>query len=199
MLKKLINGSSKGFTLIELLIVIVIIGILAGVLISVIDPTAQQNRARDANVKAAINKVALATQGYISAYGSAPTEVMFLGSLDNAFDSGDSNAPIHVGSYTCGNASGYSCLFSIQGNGLPTTCRPNLWQGIGNSQCFYRYQVANPATAPSDFTIYAKSFGLINTMFRYQNYDSDGTGANEASVIMHCPAGVRAGTTCTLP
>ena len=68
----LLAKRQQGFTLIELLIVIVIIGILAGVLIAVIDPQAQQNRARDATVQATINKMALAVGGFRSAYGRSP-------------------------------------------------------------------------------------------------------------------------------
>ena len=72
-------NNQKGFTLIELLIVIVIIAILAGVLIALINPAQQQNRARDASVIATMNKVALSAQGYISSYGSAPDGANLIG------------------------------------------------------------------------------------------------------------------------
>jgi prepilin-type N-terminal cleavage/methylation domain-containing protein len=55
MLKK-----QSGFTLIELLIVIVIIGLLAGVLISVINPVQQQNKARQTTVRSNVEKICLA-------------------------------------------------------------------------------------------------------------------------------------------
>ena len=74
----------KGFTLIELLIVIVIIGILAGILIAVIDPRTQQNRARDANVRSAINKLALHVGSYVSAYGVIPDDIEFQSGLQNS-------------------------------------------------------------------------------------------------------------------
>ena len=51
-----------GFTLIELLIVIVIIGILAGVLITVIDPARQQAKARETVLRSTVEKGCLAIQ-----------------------------------------------------------------------------------------------------------------------------------------
>ena len=54
----------SGFTLVELLIVIVIIGILAGVLITLIDPVAQQNKSKDAVLKSSISKVAFSINSY---------------------------------------------------------------------------------------------------------------------------------------
>ncbi len=58
MMKKesLPKSNSFGFTLIELLIVIVVIGILSGVLISVIDPVRIYNRGRYAKATADMNK-----------------------------------------------------------------------------------------------------------------------------------------------
>jgi prepilin-type N-terminal cleavage/methylation domain-containing protein len=50
----------KGFTLIELLIVIVIIGILAGVVLTVINPAQQRDKANIAVARANLDKVCLA-------------------------------------------------------------------------------------------------------------------------------------------
>src|SRR3990167_9086611 len=50
----------KGFTLIELLIVIVIIGILAGVVLVILNPAKQQRRSQEAVMKANLNKTCLA-------------------------------------------------------------------------------------------------------------------------------------------
>ena len=55
-----IRASASGFTLIELLIVIVIIGILAGVLLTVIDPARQQRKAREAVLRTNVEKGCLA-------------------------------------------------------------------------------------------------------------------------------------------
>lgn len=54
------NKNERGFTLIELLIVIVIIGILAGVLITVLDPAAQQRKAREAALRTNVEKACMA-------------------------------------------------------------------------------------------------------------------------------------------
>ena len=50
----------QGFTLIELLIVIVIIGILSGVLLSVINPAAQRDRANQTVMKSNLDKIRMA-------------------------------------------------------------------------------------------------------------------------------------------
>ena len=50
----------KGFTLIELLIVIVIIGILAGVVLSVLNPAQAQRKASESVLKANTEKLCLA-------------------------------------------------------------------------------------------------------------------------------------------
>ena len=53
-------NSRSGFTLIELLIVIVIIGILAGVVLSVINPAKQQRKAKEASLRSTVEKACLA-------------------------------------------------------------------------------------------------------------------------------------------
>jgi prepilin-type N-terminal cleavage/methylation domain-containing protein len=60
-----------GFTLIELLIVIVIIGILAGVLLTVIDPARQQKKARETVLRSTVEKGCLALHACGSTTASA--------------------------------------------------------------------------------------------------------------------------------
>jgi len=167
------SKKESGFTLIELLIVIVIIGILAGVLIAVINPAQQQNRARDAGVKASMNKIALATEGYISAYGSAPDEIQFFANLQNVSQNGT----------TCSSSGGYDCQIDVDGNTLPATCT-NGWGGSGSSQCYYRYLSAAVSTT---FEIYAKSYGIADTVFKYDN---------TIGTIQHCNQN---GSSCVTP
>ncbi len=50
----------EGFTLIELLIVIAIIGILAGIVLAVLNPGRQRQRAREGTLRANVNKLCLA-------------------------------------------------------------------------------------------------------------------------------------------
>lgn len=168
----------EGFTLIELLIVIVIIGILAGVLIAVIDPTSQQNRARDAGIEASINKVVLATEGYVSAYGAIPSDLQFI----NQFKTGT----ITASGTTCDQTSGNpDCYFAVSGTPLSQTCPGGTPRWYGSSapaagnQCWFRY---TGTVNTGNFEIYAKSSGIYDVVFKYQN-----SGTN-AGVIQKCPA-----------
>ncbi len=166
--------NQKGFTLIELLIVIVIIGILAGVLIAVINPASQQTRARDAGVQASINKVALAVEGFNSAYGRAPWGNEVIGSLQNAQDCGTVGASPACGNIVqCNPSPDGDCVFNITGNTLradaAAACDANWWRNNGNNQCFYRYYREAAAGDTTHFRIYAKSFGIANTVFLYDN------------------------------
>ncbi len=66
MSKKLKKFSASGFTLIELLIVIVIIGILAGVLLTVINPARQIAKANQAAMRANVEKACVALEACAS-------------------------------------------------------------------------------------------------------------------------------------
>lgn len=155
---------SQAFTLIELLIVIVIIGILAGVLIAVINPAQQQNRAKDANVKAAMNKVALSTEGYISAYGKVPNANMFFGSLQNVTEP----------NLSCSGAAAdvYTCLYTVNGSELGALCDAVAeYYGVAGdaAQCYYRYYGGYAAPDTTHFRIFGKSYGQIGRTFVYDN------------------------------
>lgn len=69
----MIKHNNKGFTLIELLIVISIIGILAGVVIGVIDPQRQRAIASDAVTQSTMNKFIEGIEAYYSANSTYPT------------------------------------------------------------------------------------------------------------------------------
>ncbi len=110
--------------MIELLVVIIIIGIISGIGLSLIDVGQQQNRARDASVKAMINKLSLNTQGHISAYGRHPNEEEFLDSVLNAIVSQkDGNSCVSAG------APDDECVFNIDGLELPDECNAEGWTG----------------------------------------------------------------------
>lgn len=72
-------SSQKGFTLIELLIVIVIIGILSGVVLTVINPAQQMRRARQTVFRANAEKGCLA---FLACTGSTTSAVTCSGSTD---------------------------------------------------------------------------------------------------------------------
>jgi hypothetical protein len=162
--------------------VIIIIGILSGIMISIIDPMRQQHRAHDANVQSTINKVALATQSFISVYGRAPADDEFLGGIQNGTDTGVD--PMS----TCNLADGDTtvCAFSIGGNNLPDNCADDF-RGSGAVQCNFRYYREDPLGAgtphPTHFRIYAKSFGITNTVFVYDNMYGSSAECDSSTVI----------------
>lgn len=191
--------NQKGFTLIELLIVIVIIGILAGVLIAVINPAQQQNRARDAGVQATMNKVALAVEGFVSAYGRAPTDIELMGALQNAQDCG--SAGICSGNTCAGDDT--TCTFTVTGNDLKTDdgtgsgCGANYWSGTGNNDCAYHYYgEAVGGTDETHFRITARSFGIASTVFMYDNKLGDIVECAAATVADVVAASATDGTPC---
>jgi prepilin-type N-terminal cleavage/methylation domain-containing protein len=166
--------TEKGFTLIELLIVIVIIGILAGVLIAVIDPAAQQNRARDATVEATLNKMALAVGGFRSAYGRPPDGLEFLGTIENAVSTNPGVECVDTGTdclFThtsplpdSTNHPGADCDGAITGGGAFV----GDGNAAGQSDCVWYY-----LSSGNDFALYGKSFGLNNGVFVYNSTDSE--------------------------
>jgi len=188
MVKRLFGKSApQGFTLIELLIVIVIIGILSMVLISIIDPEVQMSRANDGVVKASINKIALSTDSFISAYNYAPNEAAF-------FDSLDVKGTELFGTECTNNfVADYECLFSIVGVSSPDTCDLSHWTGDdANTQpCNFRYQ-ARIMNDSDRYRIYVKSHGLANRVFVYDNkeggriYDCPHTVADFESLVVVC-------------
>jgi prepilin-type N-terminal cleavage/methylation domain-containing protein len=173
-IKKLLVPSTGGFTLIELMIVIVIIGLLSGILIALINPAKTQNRARDATIKAAINKLALATSAFVSAEGEVPTGLEFPGEL---------TSNVIVGTTATGTA-----LFTINGNPLPVGgtagCSANSWSGAGATQCSYYYCVGDDGTnsalpascvwsaGTQNYKIMAKSYANPANTFMFRSTDS---------------------------
>jgi prepilin-type N-terminal cleavage/methylation domain-containing protein len=120
------SKSSAGFTLVELLIVIVIIGILAGVVIGVLNPVQQQNRARDANLRSQLDKMALATKGlWVSSprnTNRAPTPAEFAAGIGS------------IGVHNCTGATpgamATPCTFVINGVNMQSNCdATSTWTG----------------------------------------------------------------------
>ncbi|PIZ44350.1 hypothetical protein CO180_04405 [candidate division WWE3 bacterium CG_4_9_14_3_um_filter_41_6] len=65
--------SSRGFTLIELLVVVVVLGILVGVVIVVINPNVQQEKAKEGVIKGNVDKIGQALIGCVSSQLSPAT------------------------------------------------------------------------------------------------------------------------------
>lgn len=163
------NDKKHGFTLIELLIVIVIIGILAGVLIAIIDPQKQQNMATDATITSMVNKVILSTSSFVSSYGRYPNGNEFFASL---------KANVNELGNNCTAGGDDECIFNVNGISLPSTCDANGWEGTDLQQCYFRYQGGiNGENAR--YRIYVKSVGIKGTLFVYDNL--------EGGEIFECP------------
>ena len=129
-----LKNNSRGFTLIELLIVIAIIGILAAVLIAVINPVAQQNKARDAGLSAAVSKAGLAISAYRSAYNLFPPNEQFVGTGLEILGT-VSSTPVVTSNWV---------MWTISGISTPSTCRVFSgtygWAGSGSSSCVFIYR-----------------------------------------------------------
>lgn len=173
-INKLRLQNNKAFTLVELLIVIVIIAILAGVVITVINPIAQQNRAKDAVIVSSINKIVLATQAYISAYGVTPKASDFFNGLTSA----------STGPSTCN--SNTDCLFTLTSAALPSTCSSTTYLGNGTIQCNFYYVL----TGTSSYNIVAKAHGS-DSLYVYRS-------SNTSSKMQICPnsTSIPAETSC---
>jgi len=70
-------GRPTGFTLIELLIVVAIIGILSGIVLTIINPGRFQKRARDTRRKSDLGAIQTAIEMYYSEKGVYPISVPF--------------------------------------------------------------------------------------------------------------------------
>jgi len=188
----------NAFTLIELLIVIVIIGILAGVLIAVMDPTKQQNRAKDAVTKASISKLGFTINSYKSGEGNLPTGLVL--SSGTGVDAVLINSTI---STTCANNTDkLDCLVKVNGVALPQKCSSDLGAA----------SVATTLTAVDavecSFGIYSTGTNFTNGLFRITaaKYSDDKFYVFDSSEGLYdcssVPAGTMAdavtATTCTL-
>lgn len=145
-------GPDIGFTLIELLIVVVIIGILAGVLIAVVNPFRQQNRARNATVKAALTKVSFGINTARASIGRLPSSSELPAELDNITPHAD-----------CTNDATLDCRFTLSGTGLPNTCDANLVAGDaeGGSNCMMAIATTSAGSLVAGaFRVTAKQFKI---------------------------------------
>ncbi len=82
------KNKSSAFTLIELLIVIVIIGILAGVVLAVINPAAQIQRSNQTSARGVIVKACLAYNSCLNANLVPGTGAFDAASCDTAAEAG---------------------------------------------------------------------------------------------------------------
>jgi len=159
-------NSNKGFTLIELLIVIVIIGILAGILVMIINPSEYQAQARDARRMNDILSVQTAIIDSIATQGISLTDTS--GCADCTSDTGTDNI----------NGTGWVKFNNLSGKGLIDVISVLPTDPINDAQYHYsyysdgidfelnvrlesdRYQENSTQDGGNDDTIYERGFNL---------------------------------------
>lgn len=141
----------QAFTLIELLVVIVIIGILAGVLISTINPFRQQNRARNAAIRAALQKVSFAINTSRASIGQLPASSELTTELENITTISD-----------CTSDTDLDCTFKVSGVIMPETCTGNNVGGHSDTgnQCVFGVSSTGGSLMAGMFRVAAKQFKL---------------------------------------
>ncbi len=165
------NLGNSGFTLIELLVVIALIGILAGVLVTTIDPVKQQNRSRNASIKSSLAKAGHAVNVTKAATGSLPSGTQLGQELENIY---------YDSSYTnCTSSTLLDCRFSVSGTSLPKNCGSDavIPTSTGTSQCFMRivsYGTSSGGNlSAGKFRIVAAKFPLNTSATTYELYVFD--------------------------
>jgi len=154
------SAKNSGFTLIELLVVIAIIGILSGILITTIDPVRQQNRSRNASIRAAISKAGHAVNVTKAATGSLPSGAQLGQELENiSFQT------------PCTSTSLLDCKFSVSGTSLPKNCGTDnvIPTSTGTSQC-YMHIVSYGTSGGGNLT--AGKFRIVVAKFPMSSSDA---------------------------
>lgn len=175
----------SGFTLIELLIVIVVIGILAAVLIAVINPVRIQNRARNSSIRAAVLKTAFAVNTVRAGTGKLPSGPELTTEMENiTYRGGDMGC-------TSGNNS-LNCTFTVSGTKMPKNCGSDyvVPSSGGNYDCHMRLiAVGNSGftdLVSGKFRLVAAAFNLNPSSTDYRLYVFDSSQG-----LLECGAGVR--------
>jgi prepilin-type N-terminal cleavage/methylation domain-containing protein len=158
------SAKNSGFTLVELLVVIAIIGILSGILITTIDPVRQQNRSRNASIRAAISKAGHAVNVSKAATGSLPSGTQLGQELENiSFQT------------PCTSTSSLNCKFSVSGTSLPKICGtdyvvPTSTGIAGTNQCYMRI-VSYGSSGGGNLT--AGKFRIVAAKFPISSSDAN--------------------------
>lgn len=179
----------RGFTLIELLVVIALIGVLAGVILVVIDPLEQFARARDAGRKTATRQLAGALQAYYVSHNAVyPAKVDASGTtwMQAITNSGElKTAPSTTNNYSASGKSpcsaDYYCYFEANSAGSGNRQEVLVWVRMEskseNSQCPLPADTsANKATKINAYFIFnskQSKTGIICT-----NNPTDGTATS---------------------
>jgi prepilin-type N-terminal cleavage/methylation domain-containing protein len=148
-----VKKNNQGFTLIELLIVIIIIGILSGVLIAVINPFRQQSRAKNATIRASINKIAFGINTARAGMGRLPAETELTTELENLTLGPDCEDGDDV----------LDCTFELSGTNMPLTCtagEPVVGAPAAGDACRMRLVSTGTTLVDGQFRVISKKFKL---------------------------------------
>jgi len=116
--------AEKGFTLIELLLVIVILGILAGMVIVVINPAVQQDKAKEGVIKGNVDKIAAAMNACAS-------------SRSTVYNNCDSFGEIGVQSPNGNPAGSWYSVYDYTSGGVQYLRAYGCYRNSNNGQCCY--------------------------------------------------------------
>ena len=128
------SNKKSAFTLVELLVVIMIISVLTGVLLTVIDPVRQRQRARDGTIISTANKIVAAVTAYNSAVGVYPSCLLL---ANSGVNSEIKNAVVPAGG-GCDAGSPTEGVFTINGIITPDLCDANGYTA-GTTECMFKY------------------------------------------------------------
>ena len=141
------------FTLIEMLIVLAMITVILGVLVSMLNPKAQFDKARDRTIEGVMAKMVLAINSYRNVYDDFPEYDKFVGT-DNEINGDVEGTPDVTDNFV---------TFTVPGVSLPSTCS-GKWQGVGTDQCYFYYD-------SDDGCVAAKSWRDSNIYYRFDPDD----------------------------
>ncbi len=151
----------SGFTLTELLVVMAVMGVMATIVVALINPVTQQQRAYDARRKSDLSQIQKALELYYNDYGQYPASGTF--TFGSAWGTYMSNVPNDPTSSTktyfywvnTSNYQSYALYAALdistdpQKCNPPTTC-PNITTRLTGTECTVacNYGISSPNTTP---------------------------------------------------
>lgn len=150
------KNNKKGFTLIELLIVVSVIGVLAGVTVSIINPTRTKNTAEDAVRQSNIERLVQGIEAYYAAEGSYPSDTDSDGNPLNTGSGNENVLSVYLNQWPTSSNYFYNGTFTYE-NGDPVACLSVSM--ATNSSSYFKYLSKFPV--PKMFPQYKSCWGVV--------------------------------------